>query len=61
MRTRNDNDTKTRTPRSRARELVRRADDRPLVTDERNGLRVLRLNPRSTKVTKALVDRLSKD
>lgn len=42
-------------------ELVRRAAERPLVTEERNGLRVLRLNPRSTKVTKALVDRLLKD
>lgn len=39
-------------------ELVRQAADRPLVTDDRNGLRVLRLNRRSPKVTRDLVDRL---
>lgn len=39
-------------------ELVRQAADRPLVTDDRNSLRVLRLNRRSPKVTRELVDRL---
>ena len=42
-------------------ELVRQAADRPLVTDDRNGLRVLRLNRRSPKVTTELVDRLRED
>lgn len=42
-------------------ELVRQAADRPLVTDERNGLRVLRLNRRSPRVTTELVDRLRED
>ena len=42
-------------------ELVRQAADRPLVTDERSGLRVLRLNRRSPKVTTELVDRLRED
>ncbi len=39
-------------------ELVRQAAERPLETDDRNGLRVLRLNRRSPKVTTRLVDRL---
>ena len=39
-------------------ELVRLAADRPLVTEDRNGLRVLRLSRRSPKVTSALVSRL---
>jgi hypothetical protein len=40
-------------------ELVRQAADRPLVTDSRNGLQVVRLSRRSPKVTTALVDKLS--
>jgi hypothetical protein len=40
---------------------VRTGAERPLVTEERNGLRVLRLNRRSSKVTAALVDRLRED
>lgn len=42
-------------------ELVRQAADRPLVTEDRNGLRVLRLKRRSPKVTTELVDRLRED
>jgi hypothetical protein len=42
-------------------ELVRQAAERPLVTEERNGLHVVRLSPRSPKVTAALVDRLRED
>ena len=42
-------------------ELVRKAADRPLVTEERSGLRVLRLGPRSPKVTAARVDQLRED
>ena len=42
-------------------ELVRKAAERPLVTDERTGLRVLRLNRRSPKVTAALVDQLREE
>jgi hypothetical protein len=42
-------------------DLVRRAAERPLVTDERSGLRVLRLNRRSPKVTAARVDELRED
>jgi uncharacterized protein YbbK (DUF523 family) len=42
-------------------ELVRRAAERPLVTEERSGLRVLRLNRRSPKVTTVLVDRLREE
>jgi hypothetical protein len=42
-------------------ELVRQAADRPLVTEDRSGLRVLRLNRRSPKVTSELVDRLRED
>jgi hypothetical protein len=39
-------------------ELVRLAAERPLATEDRGGLRVVRLNRRSPKVTTALVDRL---
>jgi hypothetical protein len=42
-------------------ELVRQAADRPLVTEDRSGLRVLRLNRRSPTVTTELVDRLRED
>jgi hypothetical protein len=42
-------------------ELVRQAADRPLVTESRNGLSVVRLSRRSPKVTTALVDKLSDD
>jgi hypothetical protein len=39
-------------------ELVKQGAQRPLVTFERNGLRVVRLSPGSPKVTAALVDKL---
>lgn len=39
-------------------DLVRLAADRPLVTDERNGLHVVRLSRNSPKVTSELVNRL---
>lgn len=39
-------------------ELVRRAAERPFATDDRGGLRVVRMSRRSPKVTTALVDRL---
>jgi hypothetical protein len=42
-------------------ELVRKAAERPLLTEERSGLRVLRLNRRSAKVTAARVDELRED
>lgn len=42
-------------------DLVRRAAERPLVTEERSGLRVLRLNRRSPKVTATRVDELRED
>ena len=42
-------------------ELVRKAAERPLVTEDRSGLRVLRLNQRSPKVTTALIDHLRED
>jgi len=42
-------------------ELVRQAAERRLVTEDRNGLRVVRLNRRSPKITTALVDRLRED
>ena len=42
-------------------ELVKRAADRPLLTEPRNGLRVLRLNRRSDKVTTAIVDKLREE
>ena len=42
-------------------ELVRQAAERPLVTEARNGLQVIRLSDRSPKVTRAQVDRLRED
>ena len=42
-------------------ELVRKAAERPLVTEERSGLRVVRLGRRSPKVTAASVDQLRED
>ena len=42
-------------------ELVRKAAERPLVTQERSGLRVLRLSRRSPKVTTALVEQLREE
>ena len=39
-------------------DLVKKAAERPLVTEERSGLRVLRLNRRSPKVTAARIDEL---
>jgi hypothetical protein len=42
-------------------ELVRQGAERPLVTEDRTGLRVVRLSRRSPKVTTALVDRLRED
>jgi hypothetical protein len=42
-------------------ELVRKAAERPLVTEDRSGLRILRLNRRSPKVTAAQIDRLRED
>jgi hypothetical protein len=42
-------------------DLVRKAAERPLLTEERSGLRVPRLDRRSPKVTAARVDRLRED
>jgi hypothetical protein len=42
-------------------DLVRKAADRPLVTSERSGLRVLSLDRRSPKVTAAHVDQLREE
>jgi hypothetical protein len=42
-------------------ELVRRAAERPLVTEERSGLRILRLDRRSPRVTTAQVDQLREE
>lgn len=42
-------------------ELVRQGAERPLVTEDRTGLRVVRLSRRSPRVTAALVDRLRED
>jgi hypothetical protein len=42
-------------------ELVRKGAERPLVTDERSGLRVLRLDRRSPKVTADQVEQLRED
>lgn len=39
-------------------DLVKRATERPLPTEERNGLRVARLPQGSRKITTALIDRL---
>ena len=42
-------------------DLVRKAAQRPIVTEERNGLRVLRLDRRSPRVTAARVDVLREE
>jgi len=42
-------------------ELVRKAAERPLVTDERSGLRVVRLNRQSPKVTTQRIDQLREE
>jgi hypothetical protein len=42
-------------------DLVRQAAERPLVTEDRGGLRVVRLNRRSPRVTTALIDQLRED
>ena len=42
-------------------DLVRQGAERPLVTDERSGLRIVRLSRGSPEVTTALVDRLRED
>jgi hypothetical protein len=42
-------------------DLVRRAAERPLVTDERSGLRVVRLDPRSPKISTARIDKLREE
>lgn len=42
-------------------ELIRHAAERPLLTEDRGGLRVVRLDRRSPRVTSALVDRLRDD
>ncbi len=42
-------------------DLVRKGAERPLVTEERNGLQVMRLDRRSPKVSAARVDRVRDD
>lgn len=42
-------------------ELVRQAAERPLVTETRSGLHVVRLSRRSPKVTSSLVDSLREE
>ena len=42
-------------------ELVRQAAERPLATETRSGLQVVRLSRRSPKVTRELVDRLREE
>lgn len=42
-------------------ELVRLGAERPLVTDDRSGLHVVRLSRRSSRVTAELVDQLRED
>ena len=42
-------------------ELVRKAAERPLVTEDRNGLHVVRLDRRSPKVTAARIDQLREE
>ena len=42
-------------------DLVRKGVERPLVTEERNGLQVVRLDRRSPRVSAARVDRLRDD
>ena len=41
--------------------LVRQGVERPLVTEERSGLRVVRLSRRSPRVTAAQVDKLREE
>ena len=42
-------------------DLLRKAAERPLMTEERSGLRVLRLNRGSSKITAGRVDELRED
>jgi hypothetical protein len=42
-------------------DLVRHGAERPLVTDERTGLKVVRLSKRSPRVTAKLVDTLREE
>jgi len=42
-------------------ELVRQAAERPLMTETKSGLQVVRLSHRSPKVTSSLVDRLREE
>jgi hypothetical protein len=42
-------------------ELVRQAAERPLLTEGRNGLQVVRLPRRSPKITTELIDRLGEE
>jgi hypothetical protein len=42
-------------------ELVRKAAERPLITEGRSGLRVVHLNRRSPKVTAARIDELREE
>jgi len=42
-------------------ELVKHGAERPLLTDRRNGLSVVRLSRRSPKVATALVDKLREE
>ena len=42
-------------------DLLRKAAEQPLLTEERSGLRVLRLNRHSPKITVARVDELRED
>jgi hypothetical protein len=42
-------------------ELVRQGAERPLLTQEKSGLQVVRLGRRSPRVTRALVDKLLED
>ena len=42
-------------------DLLRKVAEQPLLTEERSGLRVLRLNRRSPKITVARVDELRED
>ncbi|HEX2464086.1 MAG TPA: hypothetical protein VHR17_05615 [Thermoanaerobaculia bacterium] len=42
-------------------DLVRKGAERPLVTEEKNGLQVVRLDRRSPKVSAAQVERLRDD
>ena len=42
-------------------DLVRQAAERPLVTDTRSGLRIVRLSKRSPRVTSKLVEQLRED